>query len=289
VFYPGAAGRRSRFDELAYYAERFDAVEVNSTFYRVPAANVTHGWARRTPPQFEFAVKLFQKFTHPAVFARAHTGADLAVGQPDVDEFRAAVDPLAMAGKLGPLLAQFPPSFRAAPDAMDYLRWLLSAFREFPMAIELRHRSWSEARADTTALLADYQAAWVVIDEPKFRLSIEQDFRPNVPSIGYMRFHGRNAERWWRHDASEDRYDYLYTADELEPFAEAAIAARRVVKKLYMFMNNHFESKAVANAVMLKSRLGLPISGDFTETFLDRFPALRTLVPAQRSDTPRLI
>jgi uncharacterized protein YecE (DUF72 family) len=104
-----------------------------------------------------------------------------------------------------------------------------------------------------------------------------------------MRFHGRNAERWWQHDASEDRYDYLYSSEELEPFAEAAIAARRLVKKLYMFMNNHFESKAVANAIMLKSRLGLPVSGAFADTFLERFPDLRALVPVQRPDPPRLI
>jgi len=123
VFYPATGPARGRrFDELAYYAEHFDTVEVNSSFYRVPAPHVTASWARRTPPGFEFSVKLFQKFTHPSMFATTHAGLDLAVGPTDVDEFRAAIDPLATAGKLGPLLAQFPPSFTHQPEAVDYLR-----------------------------------------------------------------------------------------------------------------------------------------------------------------------
>jgi uncharacterized protein YecE (DUF72 family) len=282
VFYPvsAAAGARGRgrFDELAFYAEHFDTVEVNSTFYRVPTAEVTRSWARRTPRDFEFAAKLFQKFTHPAMFAKG-AAAEAPVTPADVREFQAALDPLASAGKLGPLLAQFPPSFTREPASVDYLDWLLRSFRGYQVAVELRHRSWSDGLAQTLELLTSHGAAWVQIDEPKFRFSIRQDFLPNVSTFYYMRLHGRNAANWWEHETAEDRYNYLYSAEELAPFAESSEVARRLVRKLYLYMNNHFEAKAVANAVMLKQQLGEPVTGSYPESFLERFPELRAIVP----------
>jgi uncharacterized protein YecE (DUF72 family) len=285
VFYPAAPGSgprgRGRFDELAFYAEHFDTVEVNSTFYRVPTVEVTRSWVRRTPRDFEFAAKLFQKFTHPAMFAKS-TGAEAPPVTPaDVGDFQQALDPLASSGKLGPLLAQFPPSFTREPASLDYLDWLLRSFRDYQVAVELRHRSWSDGLAQTLALLNGHGAAWVQIDEPKFRFSIRQDFLPNVTTFYYMRLHGRNAAEWWDHGAAEDRYNYLYSAGELAPFAEASEVARRLVRKLYLYMNNHFEAKAVANAVMLKHQLGEPITGTYPDTFLERFPDLRGVVPGE--------
>ena len=90
------------------------------------------------------------------------------------------------------------------------------------MAVELRHRSWSDDPLPTFALLETFGAAWTQIDEPKFKTSIRQNLRPNVRSFYYLRLHGRNAAQWWTHEKSEDRYNYLYSADELKPFAEAA-------------------------------------------------------------------
>ena len=101
------------------------------------------------------------------------------------------------------------------------------------------------------------------IDEPKFKLSIRQNYLPNVQGFYYMRLHGRNAEQWWRHAKSEDRYDYLYSADELREFSDTADAARRLVKKLYLYTNNHFSAKSVANAAMIKQQLGEPIEGEY--------------------------
>lgn len=276
MFYP--APRPAGFDELAYYADRFDTVEVNSTFYRVPTPATTRQWARRTPPGFEFAVKLFQQFTHPRMFAER--GGAAAIGPEDVDAFRRALDPLAEADKLGPVLAQFPPSFVRDDAAVAYLEWLLDVFRDVTLAVELRHRSWSDAEAETRRLLRSGGAAWVHIDEPKFRSSIRQDFVPEPGDLGYLRLHGRNAARWWDHDQAEDRYDYLYSGAELEPFADALASAARVARKLYLLLNNHFEAKAVANAAMLKHRLGQPLPGAYPDSFLARFPALRGVVTA---------
>jgi uncharacterized protein YecE (DUF72 family) len=182
IFYPPSRGRRKGFDELAYYAEHFDTVEVNSTFYGQPRAEVSRHWAGRTPPGFEFSVKLYQKFTHPRMYgtriAASLAGADdqkgieRAVGAlaaptvADLDAFRRGIDPLATAGKLGAVLAQFPPSFRRTETSLDYLARLLDALAGYRIAVEVRHSSWSDALAETLSLLNEYQAAWVQIDEP---------------------------------------------------------------------------------------------------------------------------
>jgi uncharacterized protein YecE (DUF72 family) len=282
IFYPEQPSRRPRgtpkFDELAFYAEHFDTVEVNSSFYRVPSIDMVRKWVDRTPRDFEFSLKLYQKFTHPDMFAKA-TGADPSqLGRKDVDEFRASMEPLVSAGKLGALLAQFPPSFKNDEESRGYLEWLLKAFREYPMAVELRHRSWSEAAEETAGLLNEYNAALAQIDEPKFKTSIRQTLLPNVRTFYYLRLHGRNAAQWWKHDASEDRYNYFYSAEELKPFAEAARAASREVKKAYLYANNHFSAKSVANAAILKAQLGQELEGEYPAEMVERYPDLKGLV-----------
>ena len=299
IFYPPSRKRPKGFDELAFYASHFDTVEVNSTFYGQPRPAVCHAWAARTPAGFEFSVKLYQKFTHPNLYKErvadslAAESAALGDGnwleaitkpnQADLDEFRRGIDPLANAGKLGALLAQFPPSFRATPASRDYLASLLAALAGYQVAVELRHRDWSDRLGETLALLNEFQAAWVQIDEPKFKFSIRQNYLPNVEGFYYMRLHGRNVEQWWRHTKSEDRYDYLYSADELREFSDTAGAARRLVKKLYLYTNNHFSAKSVANAAMIKQQLGEPLEGEYPQEFLERYPELVGAVKPQSS------
>ena len=294
MFYPPSRRRPKAFDELAFYAEHFDTVEVNSTFYGQPRAEVCRGWADRTPAGFEFSVKLYQKFTHPRMFEQRLAGTlpeDVRGESPllqmlarpnaaDLDEFRRGIEPLAARGKLGALLAQFPPGFKDAPASRDYLADLLRDLSDYPVAVELRHRSWSDRIGDTLSLLNTFGAAWVQIDEPKFRFSIRQNYLPNVSGFYYMRLHGRNADKWWRHEKSEDRYDYLYSADELKELSETAGAAKRLVKKLYLYTNNHFSAKSVANAAMIKQQLGEPLDGEYSAEFLQRYPELAGVVKA---------
>ena len=267
---------------------------MNSTFYGQPRAEVTRAWAARTPPGFEFSIKLYQKFTHPRMFKERLAGAlpDGGAGEPalldalarpndaDIDAFRRGIDPLASSGRLGALLAQFPASFKDSPASRDYLAGLLSAFAGYPVAVELRHNTWSDAIGDTLTLLNAFGAAWVQIDEPKFRFSIRQNYLPNVQGFYYMRLHGRNAAQWWQHGKSEDRYNYLYSADELKEFSETADAARQLVKKLYLYTNNHFSAKSVANAAMIKQQLGEPIHGEYSREFLERYP---DVIPSRTS------
>jgi uncharacterized protein YecE (DUF72 family) len=299
VFYPPARGRARTFDELAFYAERFHTVEINSTFYGQPRAAVSRAWAERTPADFEFSVKLYQKFTHPRMFeerivkalpedARGDVDAIRALIQPaaaDIDEFRRGIEPLAARGKLGALLAQFPASFKDTSASREYLAALLATFRDYPVAVELRHRTWSDQFGETLSLLNTFGAAWVQIDEPKFRFSIRQNYLPNVRGFYYMRLHGRNAANWWQHDSAEERYDYLYSAGELREFSETVSAARHLVKKLYLYTNNHFSAKSIANAVTIKQQLGEPIDGEYPSAFIERFPELKGSVrPLERTD-----
>ncbi len=289
VFYP--AKRPKGFDELAYYAQHFGTVEVNSTFYRSPEPAAALSWLRRTPPSFLFSVKLYQKFTHPDMYLKRPGVTDWDISRGDLDAFRMGIDPIAAAGRLAALLLQFPPGFRSESDTRGYLDWLASGLRHYPLAVELRHRSWSDDAAGTRALLEAHNAAWVWIDEPKFESSIRQagvgandgDEVARVdatsgPALTYLRLHGRNAAAWWEHDKSEDRYDYLYSPAELAPIAEAAARAARPGRRVLMYFNNHFSAKAVANAAILRHQLGDLVPGDYPREMVDRYPELGGIV-----------
>ena len=277
IFYPLAEDRQRGFDELSFYAERFNVVEVNSTFYGQPRPTVTLGWARRTPGDFEFAVKLYQKFTHPGMTTDA-----TAVSPADVDAFKGGIDPLAAAGKLGPILAQFPASFHHSPEAVAYLDWLLRTFANYSVAVELRHASWSDAAAETRALLGAGHAAWVQIDEPKFDSSIRQDFLVES-DLFYLRLHGRNAAQWWEHDHAEDRYNYHYSAQELAPIASKVRQAQQAAKKAYLLLNNHFSAQSVANATTLKKMLDEPVAAPMPAELVERFPELEGVATLPRA------
>lgn len=278
IFYPEKPPKS--FDELGFYSERFNTVEINSTFYGQPRPNVSTTWVKRTPKGFEFAVKLYQKFTHPNL-----TTDKSPVSAKDVTAFKAGIEPLAAGDRLGPLLAQFPASFKDSPEARDYLGWLLRTFRDYDVAVELRHKTWSDTRAEVLELLRDFGAAWTQIDEPKFRLSIRQDLKPNVKGFYYMRLHGRNAAQWWKHAKSEDRYNYLYSEAELKPIAEAVNKARAIVKKQYVYLNNHFAAQAVADAAVLRHMLDEPVEAPMPTELVERYPMLEgkvTTLPPSR-------
>ncbi len=280
IFYPLPEDRERGFDELRFYSERFNTVEVNSTFYGQTRAKAALGWAKRTPPGFEFAIKLYQKFTHPNMSIDGGP-----VMQADVDAFKGGIDPLAAAGKLGPLLVQFPSSFQRSQESVDYLAWLLQTFAGYQLAVELRHRSWSDS-AESARLLAEHRAAWVQIDEPKFPSSIRQDLSGAGGELYYLRLHGRNAKEWWDHAESEDRYNYFYSREELEPIANtvrdvlapAQMRPGQTVKKAYLILNNHFSAQSVANAVTLKKMLDEPVTARMPAELVERFPDLAGIV-----------
>jgi uncharacterized protein YecE (DUF72 family) len=247
-FYPAG-----KINELEFYSQFFDTVEVNSSFYRPPDPGIVSNWAKRVPKGFLFAVKLWQKFTHPKMFKEA-TGEVAAISQGDVDTFKQSLEPLANAGKLGALLSQFPPSFKNDAYGRQIIGALANSFGQYPLAVELRHRSWSDDRS-TEKLLNELNIAWVQIDEPKFGSSIAPEL-PVTSDMAYFRFHGRNAEDWWTGDA-ETRYRYLYSEEEIKELAERVKIAAARTKLLFAFFNNHWKAYAPKNANDMKKALQL--------------------------------
>jgi uncharacterized protein YecE (DUF72 family) len=229
---------------LPYYAERFPAVEVDATYYRIPSAATFANMAARTPDAFRFSVKLPGSLTHLPVEAGLGVHDDAPV-------FRDALEPLLAAGKLAAVLAQFPYSFHPAGATRDYLRALRAALPDLPFVCEFRSREWQ--RADTLELLAEIDAGWCNVDEPRF----EQLPHPSsdvVGALGYVRFHGRNAKQWWHGDNAE-RYDYAYVPEELAPWTERVAEIAAAAKQTYVFFNNHRFGKAVRSADLFASLL----------------------------------
>jgi uncharacterized protein YecE (DUF72 family) len=240
--------------ELEFYSQFFNTVEINSSFYRPPNPGYVYNWARRVPAGFLFAMKLWQKFTHPRMYRDA-TGREAIISQADVDTFRSSIEPLARTGKLGVLLAQFPPSFKNDDYSRQIIGAVAKTFGEYPLAVELRHRSWSDDER-TAALLRESRMAWVQIDEPKFSTSVAKE-TPLTSDIAYFRFHGRNAKDWWSGD-SEQRYRYHYSPEEIEELAGCVRAAAAKSRLLFAYFNNHWQAYAPRNANDLKKALQLP-------------------------------
>jgi uncharacterized protein YecE (DUF72 family) len=248
-FYP-----TSKINELEYYSQFFNTVEINSSFYRPPNPGYVYNWVRRVPKDFLFTVKLWQKFTHPKMYKEA-TGEEAAISQQDVDIFKRSIEPLLKSDKLGALLAQFPPSFRNDSFGQRVLTAVSRLFGQYRLAVELRHRSWSDD-PNTAKILRENNVAWVQIDEPKFKSSIAQEL-PLTSDVAYFRFHGRNAETWWTGN-SETRYKYLYSAEEIKELADRVKTTAGQTKLLFALFNNHWQGYAPRNAVDMIRSMQLP-------------------------------
>jgi uncharacterized protein YecE (DUF72 family) len=236
------------FDELGYLARYFDTVEINSTFYRPANPKAAASWVKRVEhnPAFKFTAKLWKRFTHERAAAWTVKEIGLASG---------ALDVLADAGRLGAVLLQFPWSFKRDEASQEWLRDLLGAFGRFPLVLEVRHASW--AGSDVLAELTERAVGVVNVDQPLFSNSIKPAAHATSP-VGYVRLHGRNYQDWFRPPASNrQRYNYLYPADELQPWVERIreMAARPGIRELYAVTNNHNLGKAPANAGMIMSML----------------------------------
>jgi len=249
-FYPSG-----KINELEYYSQFFNTVEINSSFYRPPNPGYVYNWAKRVPQGFLFTVKLWQKFTHPRMYKEA-TGEEAAISQNDVDLFNHSIEPLVKYGKLGALLAQFPPSFKNDGYGQQILGAVIRAFGRYRLAIELRHSSWSDDK-NTATFLKENNVAWVQIDEPKFQSSIAAEV-PLTSDLAYFRFHGRNKEMWWKGD-SESRYRYLYSPEEMDELSGKVNKAAEHTTLLFAFFNNHWQGYAPRNAIDMMKTLKLPI------------------------------
>jgi len=240
VVYPTPRARD--FHQATYLAEFFDTIEINTSFYHPLQASHAAQWIRRVAsnPRFLFTAKLWQKFTHEG-------GTNLE----DEKAVRAGFDPLRDADKLGAVLLQFPFSFHFESENLARLAQMLDSFREYPLVVEVRHSSWANLRF--YELLQERNVGFCNIDQPIIGRSIEPSEQVTSP-IGYVRLHGRRYDTWFSDDPAApvaERYNYLYSEEELEPWAERIRNVSRNTKTTFVITNNHFQGKSVVNALQL--------------------------------------
>ena len=251
--YPDWAGyvypaRRSKgFHEAAYLAEFFDTIEINTSFYQPLQPDHAKHWVELVAanPRFVFTAKLWQRFTHDIVSATAGATAE------DERAVRAGFDVLREAGKLGAVLLQFPFSFHRTKETMAYLSAVLLRFRDYPLVVEVRHATWNSP--ETLALLHEHGAGICNIDQPIIGRSLAPSAQATSP-VGYVRLHGRRYDTWFSDDEtipSHERYNYLYSTEELEPWVARVKKVSAHTRDTFVVTNNHFQGKAVVNALQL--------------------------------------
>jgi uncharacterized protein YecE (DUF72 family) len=280
-------------ERLAHYAQHFDTVEVDSTYYRLPGEEMVRRWAERTPDGFVMHVKAFGLMTRHPVKLEA-LPPDLRDDAPTDDkgrverpsrEFRGevfrrfleALEPLRSAGKLGGILFQFPSYVVYKDRSLEYLQWAREQLGGDEMLVEFRHISWldEEHRDETLRFLEQLGATNVIVDSP--RIEGAKNLSPTVfaltsPTV-YVRFHGRNAETWNKRGGSAaERFDYLYSTDELEEWVDPLRELAGQAQQAYAFFNNNATSpdgrggrmaQAAANAQELQRLLqsaNVPVS-----------------------------
>jgi uncharacterized protein YecE (DUF72 family) len=259
IVYPAPPPRG--FDRLAFLASYVDSLELNVTFYRQPDAAAARSWARRVAerPEFRFTAKLYRSLTHPERPSPGHghepdaEDLDPAFLRDEAARYREGLAPLLEAGRLGAVLAQFPQRFHDRDASRRHLERLAEALSGLPLVAELRHRSWDHEEA--LRFLHRLEIGFCNIDQPPIGAAL----RPTghvTSRIAYVRLHGRNAENWFREGAPvHARYDYLYTAGELRPWAERAERLSERAEEVFVIANNHYRGKGPANALMLKAML----------------------------------
>jgi uncharacterized protein YecE (DUF72 family) len=273
IVYPQKPGRS--FDPLEYLSRYFDTIEINSSFYRPPTPSTTNAWVKRVSanPDFVFTAKLHRVFTHERGKATAQ----------DEKDFREGMNPLMSAEKLGALLLQFPWSFKNTDEERAYLFNLIQQFHDYPLVLEIRHASWN-----TPAIYESLEEAGVGIcniDQPLFSKSIKPA-AVSTSSVGYIRLHGRNYQNWFREEAPrDDRYNYLYTLDELDPWIVRIKEIAKKTNETYVVTNNHFRGQAVVNALQMKASLEeKPVPAP--PLLVEKYPELSELVTPETDAPP---
>jgi uncharacterized protein YecE (DUF72 family) len=266
IVYPRSRPRG--FHEAEYLAQFFDTIEINSSFYHPPAPRVAQSWIQRIArnPRFQFTAKLWQRFTH-----------ERSASRQDEKLVKDGFAPLAQDGRLGALLLQFPWSFRNTKENREYLGGLVMQFLEYALVVEVRHSSWNDPEA--FKMLANLGVGFCNIDQPVIGSSIAPSARATAP-VGYVRLHGRNYEHWFSSEEHpEERYNYLYSAQELEPWAERIRNIAAQTDATFVITNNHFQGKAITNAfqlVYMLTRQPMRVP----ETLLPLYPQLEKITAA---------
>lgn len=240
IVYPSPPARD--FRESSYLAQFFDTIEINTSFYQPIRPKLAEQWIKQVAanPRFQFTAKVWQKLTH---------GDDAR--EQDFASVREGFDVFRHAKRLGAVLFQFPFSFHHTPENAARLEHLAGEFREYPLVVEVRHSSWNDTGVER--LLSSHGIALCNIDQPVIGRS-RKPSENATSEIGYVRLHGRRYDTWFSDDLvipRHERYNYLYSIEELWPWAERIkhVAAR--AKSTYVITNNHYLGKGVVNALDL--------------------------------------
>jgi len=291
IFYPSGMQRRKQHP-LEYLARFFDTTEINTSFYGPVKPELAKLWCRKIESvnkNFLFTAKLYRAFTHSPMSVMEPTSA-ASIRPTDEDEIRTreGLDAIANEGRLGALLIQFPVSFKNTSLNREYLERLLRQFIEYPRVVEVRHSSWNDA--ETLASFTQKNVGFCNIDQPVLGRSLAPTEHV-TGTLGYVRLHGRNYEQWFDSDNRNDRYNYLYSAQELAGWKERIESVAERAQTTYVITNNHFESKAGVNALELKAM----ISGKRVPappTLIQKYPELRRFADAAEDSgedlSPRL-
>lgn len=262
IVYPPAMPRSRHPLELL--SEWFDTVEINSSFYRPANPKHAQTWVRKVERNtgFRFTAKLWERFTHHRESWPPPADAQLV---------RDGFAPLFDAGRLGAVLLQFPWSFKRTPENRQWLARVIDSFSEYPLVLEVRHASWDVP--EVYEGLHERGVAFCNIDQPLFNNSIAPSQTVTAP-VGYVRLHGRNYNDWFREEAGrDDRYDYLYSEEELKPWMDKIDTIRAAAAEVYAITNNHFRGQAVVNALEMERAAGVK-SVAIPRRLLEAYPRL---------------
>jgi uncharacterized protein YecE (DUF72 family) len=238
-FYPESL---PKWEWLSFYAREFGACELNFTYYRIPTAKTLTQMSAKVPAGFLFAVKAFQGITHE------REGNDAAF-----PEFAQSLEPLRGSGQLGCVLLQFPYSFGNTAQNHDYLKLCRDRLSVLPLVVEFRKEDWIQPQVFD--LLRKMEMGFCCVDEPRIP-RLMPPIAEATSKIAYVRFHGRNAKKWWNHEQAWERYDYAYSADELQEWVPKIRQLDSVAETTFVFANNHWQAKAVDTARQLRLLLG---------------------------------
>jgi uncharacterized protein YecE (DUF72 family) len=253
-FYPRGLAASGR---LAYYARFFPIVEVDTTFYGIPKAEVAERWARTTPDPFVFNVKAYKSLT----MHEREDGKPRAATDEEERDFMALLTPLRDAGKLRGVHYQFPPWFTANPANMDYISRLRDRHPQDRLIVEFRHQSWSEpGRFDAvTELLEEARMTYCIVDEPQLgSASMAPHMAVTSPELAVLRLHGHNYKTWYKKgETSADRFDYLYPEEELLEWVPRIRALADRANEVHVLFNNNRSNYAVINGLQMGRLLDL--------------------------------
>ena len=277
LFYPLSV--KTSGDRLRFYADQFPLVEVDSSYYGIPKPENAELWAAQTPPGFVFDVKSFSLFTnHPTrpislppdirddLPANLREKKTVYVEQmPDElldetwDRFRAALEPLRAAGKLGAVFFQFPPWFLPSSRSLAYVEQVQERMYGFQVAVELRKPEWLDARHrdGTLAFLRSRDIPYVAVDVPPgHATSMSPVHEVTSSKLAVVRFHGRNHDTWdLRGVPPNVRFRWDYTDAELSEWVPRIKEMERSAGRVHALMNNNYSNYSVKNAQQLEKML----------------------------------